>query len=191
MSENGPWLIRNVPLILKKWTPDANRGRASNARPMVELRADFELKDTIVVVVPKFFGDGYTMSIIHVEYEWATPRCLSCHVFGHGIDECPKKIVSDVFLVMVETGNKAFTSGVQEDGQRSTPLVERIDIFEKRPLEWKCVLVDDDGKPLENVDYSSNQGSEDEVDSVDNEMTSYLASKSSGVEYATKSLLEQ
>ncbi|GJY71407.1 putative reverse transcriptase domain-containing protein [Tanacetum coccineum] len=207
MSENGPWLIRNVSLILKKWTPNANImkenvcnilvsvkfhdipitiftedglsviatklgnplmldsyttamctnswGKASNARPMVEVRADFELKDTIVVLVPKFFGDGYIVSTIYVEYEWATPRCSSCHVFGHGIDECPKKIVSDVFLVM------------------------------------KCVLVDDDGKPLENVDYSSNQGSEDEVDSVDNEMTSYLASKSPGVEYATKSLLEQ
>nr|GFA87663.1 chromo domain-containing protein/Gag-Asp_proteas domain-containing protein [Tanacetum cinerariifolium] len=24
MIENGPWLIRNVPLILKKWTPNAN-----------------------------------------------------------------------------------------------------------------------------------------------------------------------
>ncbi|GKA50888.1 hypothetical protein Tco_0744084 [Tanacetum coccineum] len=96
-----------------------------------------------------------------------------------------------MFRYQVETGNKAFTSGVQEEGQRSTPLVERINIFEKQPLEWKCVLVNDDGKPLEKVDYSSNQCSEDEVDSVDNEMTSYLASKSPGVEYATKILLEQ
>nr|GEX00548.1 hypothetical protein [Tanacetum cinerariifolium] len=217
-----------MPLILKKWTPDANImkedvckilvwvkfhdititvfredglsviatklgnplmldsymaamctnswGKVSNAKAMVELQADFELKDTIVVVVPKFFGDGYTITIL-VEYEWATPKCSSCHVFSHGSDECSKKIVSDVFLVMVETGNKAFTSGEQEEGQRSTPLVERINAFEKQPLEWKCVLVDDNGKPPENVNYSSNQGSEDEVDSVDNEMTSYSASK--------------
>nr|GEX24009.1 hypothetical protein [Tanacetum cinerariifolium] len=91
---------------------------------------------------------------------------------------------------ILETGNKAFTSSEQKEGQRSTPRVERINAFEKQPLEWKCVLVDDKGKPLKKADYSSNQGSEDEVGSVDNEMTSYSASKSPGVEYATKSLLE-
>nr|GEW20494.1 RNA-directed DNA polymerase, eukaryota, reverse transcriptase zinc-binding domain protein [Tanacetum cinerariifolium] len=42
-------------------------GRASYARAMVELRADVELSDTIVVVVPKFIGEGYTMNTIHVE----------------------------------------------------------------------------------------------------------------------------
>nr|GFC37864.1 hypothetical protein [Tanacetum cinerariifolium] len=36
---------------------------------MVELRAYSELKDTIVVVVPKFIGEGYTMSTIRVEYK--------------------------------------------------------------------------------------------------------------------------
>ncbi|GJW46981.1 hypothetical protein Tco_0078627 [Tanacetum coccineum] len=44
----------------------------------------------------------------------------------------------------VETGNKAFTSGVQEEGQSSTPLVEKINMFEKQPLKGECVLVDDD-----------------------------------------------
>ncbi|GJV62147.1 hypothetical protein Tco_1468247 [Tanacetum coccineum] len=67
----------------------------------------------------------------------------------------------------VEMGNKASTSGVQEEGQRSTPLVEKINIFEKQMLEGKCVLVDDDGKPMENIDYSSDHGSEDEVESVE------------------------
>ncbi|GJS14082.1 hypothetical protein Tco_0408554 [Tanacetum coccineum] len=45
MIENGLWLIRNVSLILK------NRHRMSSyARAMVELRADVELKDTIVSI---------------------------------------------------------------------------------------------------------------------------------------------
>ncbi|GJV34402.1 zinc knuckle CX2CX4HX4C containing protein [Tanacetum coccineum] len=69
---------------------------ASYARAVVELRADVELKTTIVVVVPKFIGEGYTMSTIHVEYEWAPPRCSSCQIFGHVLDECPKKIVLNV-----------------------------------------------------------------------------------------------
>ncbi|GJV90593.1 hypothetical protein Tco_1538406 [Tanacetum coccineum] len=54
----------------------------------------------------------------------------------------------------VEAGNKASTSGVQEEEQRSTP------------------------------------GGEDEVEPVENDMASYLASKP-GVGYGTKSLLEQ
>ncbi|GKB35771.1 hypothetical protein Tco_0880713 [Tanacetum coccineum] len=57
--------------------------------------------------------------------------------------------------------------------------------------EGKCVLVDDNGKPLEKVEYSGDNGSEDEVEYVHNEMASYLTSKSSGVGYGTKSLLEQ
>ncbi|GJV37237.1 exocyst complex component SEC6 [Tanacetum coccineum] len=59
--------------------------------------------------------------------------------------------VDDLGIEEVESGNKASTSGVQKEGQRSTPL-----------------------------------GSEDEIESVDNEMASHLASKPSGVGYGTK-----
>nr|GEY71079.1 hypothetical protein [Tanacetum cinerariifolium] len=84
MLENGLWLIRDVPLTLKQWIPDVNimkedvysftaamcidsYGRASYARAMIELRADVELRHTIVVVVPKFISEGYSMNTIHVE----------------------------------------------------------------------------------------------------------------------------
>ncbi|GKA34242.1 hypothetical protein Tco_0720671 [Tanacetum coccineum] len=63
-------------------------------------------------------------------------------------------------------------------------------MFKQQLLEGKCMLVDDDGKPLEKVNSSGNHGSEDEVEPADNEMTSYLASKPYGG-YGTNSLLEQ
>nr|GEU60407.1 hypothetical protein [Tanacetum cinerariifolium] len=69
---------------------------SSYARAMVELHADVELKDTLLVVVPKFMGEGYTLSIIRVEYEWTPPRRSRYNVFGHVMDECPKKLVLDV-----------------------------------------------------------------------------------------------
>ncbi|GJU14966.1 ARID DNA-binding domain-containing protein [Tanacetum coccineum] len=111
MLENGPWFIRNNPLILKKWHPDENLlkedvstvpvwvklydvpvtafsedvlsaiatklgtpltldsytsdmymqswGRSSFARVMIELRADVEFKDNIVVVMPKITRDDH------------------------------------------------------------------------------------------------------------------------------------
>ncbi|GKD52678.1 hypothetical protein Tco_1306206 [Tanacetum coccineum] len=64
-------------------------------------------------------------------------------------------------------------------------------MFKKQLPEGECMLIDDDGKPLKKVDYSGGQDSKDGIESVDNEMTSYLASKLSGVGYDTKSLLEQ
>ncbi|GJV68899.1 hypothetical protein Tco_1484408 [Tanacetum coccineum] len=63
---------------------------SSYARVMIELRADVELKDTIVVAMPKLTGEGVYTCNIRVEYEWKSPRCACCKVFGHIQEECPK-----------------------------------------------------------------------------------------------------
>nr|GEU46521.1 hypothetical protein [Tanacetum cinerariifolium] len=55
----------------------------------------------------------------------------------------------------------------------------------------KFVLMDDDGKPLEKDDYSNDHDNKDEVESLDNEMASYLAFEPSEIGYGTNSLLEQ
>ncbi|GJW33030.1 nucleotide-diphospho-sugar transferase [Tanacetum coccineum] len=57
---------------------------------MIVLRADMELKENIVVVVPKITREGHYTRNVRVEYEWKPPRCLSCKVFGHIQKECPK-----------------------------------------------------------------------------------------------------
>ncbi|GJR33499.1 zinc knuckle CX2CX4HX4C containing protein [Tanacetum coccineum] len=78
-------------------------GRASYVRAMVELRANVDLKYTIIVVVPKFVGEGYNLKNIRVEYEWTPPRCSCCKVFGHIMDECPKKPISDMLKSLKNT----------------------------------------------------------------------------------------
>ncbi|GJU73729.1 putative reverse transcriptase domain-containing protein [Tanacetum coccineum] len=118
MLDNGQWFIRNNPLILKKWHPDENllkedvsivlvwvelhgvpvtafsedglSGMSSYARVMIELQADVELKDNIVVAMPKITREGHYTCNVHVEYEWKPPRCSSCKVFGHIHEECSK-----------------------------------------------------------------------------------------------------
>nr|GEV24608.1 hypothetical protein [Tanacetum cinerariifolium] len=142
MLENGPWFIRNNPLILKKWHPNENllkedvstvlvwvklygvpvmafnedglsaiatkQGtplmldsytfdmsmqswcRSSYTRVMVELRADMELKDNIVMVMPKITREGHYTCNVRVEYEWKPLRCSSCKIFRHIHEECTK-----------------------------------------------------------------------------------------------------
>nr|GFA12394.1 hypothetical protein [Tanacetum cinerariifolium] len=103
--KHGPWFICDNQFILKKWNPDMILqkedvgnvpDRSSYARAMIELRADDELKDTIVVAILKLVGEGFNMCTISVEYEWKPPRCSSCKVFGYFLNECLMKIVSDV-----------------------------------------------------------------------------------------------
>ncbi|GJZ02446.1 hypothetical protein Tco_0520407 [Tanacetum coccineum] len=79
--EHGPWLICNVPFILRKWTPSsmltkeeltfvyyhhmyANLGRMDYVRPLVGTRADRALKDTVVISVPDPIGNGVMMHTI-------------------------------------------------------------------------------------------------------------------------------
>nr|GEV02442.1 zinc finger, CCHC-type [Tanacetum cinerariifolium] len=73
MLENGPWFIRNNPLILKK---------SRYARYLIEVRADVELKDNTMVAMPKLVEEGFCTSNVRVEYEWKPPRCARCKVFG-------------------------------------------------------------------------------------------------------------
>ncbi|GJW64097.1 putative ribonuclease H-like domain-containing protein [Tanacetum coccineum] len=74
MLENGSWFIRNNPLIQKKWFPDVNLfkedGRSSYARALIEVQADVELKDNIVVAMPKLIREGFYTCNVRVEYEW-------------------------------------------------------------------------------------------------------------------------
>ncbi|XP_022024171.1 uncharacterized protein LOC110924476 [Helianthus annuus] len=144
--QDGPWLIRNIPLFLKQWSPSTELkkeelkkipvwvnmhdvplaaytedglsliaskigtpkalnnettkicldswGRSGFARAIVELDAEKEPMESVsvVVAVPNVDKGGYLKSNIRVEYEWKPPRCNTCNVFGHGIDDCPTTI---------------------------------------------------------------------------------------------------
>ncbi|GJZ58021.1 nucleotide-diphospho-sugar transferase [Tanacetum coccineum] len=65
-------------------------GGSSFARIMIELRADMQLKDNIVMAMPKITKEGHYTCNDHVEYEWKPPRCSSCKVFGNIHKECSK-----------------------------------------------------------------------------------------------------
>nr|GEU90066.1 hypothetical protein [Tanacetum cinerariifolium] len=90
--------------------------------------------------------------------------------------------------------NEANSSGsslwnVETSSTSTTSVVDKIGKLEKLIFDEKVTLVDDDGIPLKNVDYPGDLDSEDEVESLDNDMTLSMASER--VEFGTKSLLKQ
>nr|GEX61307.1 hypothetical protein [Tanacetum cinerariifolium] len=61
-------------------------------RVMIELRADVEPKDNIILAMPKITRKGHYTYNVHAKYEWKPPRCSSCKVFRHIHEECSKNI---------------------------------------------------------------------------------------------------
>ncbi|GJR52661.1 hypothetical protein Tco_1403182, partial [Tanacetum coccineum] len=84
--------VGNVPVWFKLYgvpvTAFSEDGLSAIATKIV--RADVELKDTIVVAMPKLTREGFYTCTVRVEYEWKPPRCTCCKVFGHTQEECPK-----------------------------------------------------------------------------------------------------
>ncbi|GKC37536.1 ATPase, F1/V1/A1 complex, alpha/beta subunit, partial [Tanacetum coccineum] len=117
--ENGPWFIRYAPIILKKWTPNANLLKEDlNSVPIWvkfhdipivaftaeglsvmatklgnPIMANQELKEDLVIAIPNVEDDGEVLHTVRVEYEWEPPRCGVCMVFGHDDMLCPKRPV--------------------------------------------------------------------------------------------------
>ncbi|GKF07281.1 retrovirus-related pol polyprotein from transposon TNT 1-94, partial [Tanacetum coccineum] len=54
--EQGQWLIRNIPLMLTKWSTNMSlskdKGRIGDARALIEVSADKELKQEVTMAVP-------------------------------------------------------------------------------------------------------------------------------------------
>nr|GEW53769.1 hypothetical protein [Tanacetum cinerariifolium] len=76
----------------------------SYPRALIEVGDDVELKDNIVVVMPKLVGEGFYTCNVRVEYEWKSPRCTCCKVFSPIQDECPKNKDSNVVKNMKKHG---------------------------------------------------------------------------------------
>ncbi|GJT50362.1 hypothetical protein Tco_0976519 [Tanacetum coccineum] len=118
-----------TPLMLDSYTSDMciqSRDRSSYARALIEVRADVELKDNIVVAMLKIVGKGFYTCNVHVEYEWKPYRYTCCKVFSHVQDECPKNKVSDV----VSKKNNVSTSGNKKTDAKPIKEVSKSNSFD-------------------------------------------------------------
>ncbi|GJT72574.1 hypothetical protein Tco_1031860 [Tanacetum coccineum] len=186
MLENGPWF------------------RSSYDRAMIELQADVELKDTIVVAMPKL--NEYPKNIgsdvaKNLKKPSQAPRGVLHNANTSGNKrkdvEFQKEVSNpnsfDVFNLVendVNLGTNRETSNLaSKDANYSgsllwnvgsssistTHIVDKIDKIGKLIIDGKITLMDDEGKPVEQVAYPGDHNVEDEVEPVDNEMASFLA----------------
>ncbi|GJX24026.1 zinc finger, CCHC-type containing protein [Tanacetum coccineum] len=175
-------------------------------RSLIKIRADVELKDNIMVVMPKLVGESFYTCNIRVENEWKPPS-ENKKKDVEPIKEVSNSNLFDV-LNSIENDVDLSTNGgtlnlaskeanpseslfwnVETSSTSTTHIVNKIDKFEKLVIDGKVSLVNDEGKPLKKVDYPDGHGIEDEVESVDNDMACFMDSVRVG--YGTNSLLKQ
>ncbi|GJT49873.1 putative reverse transcriptase domain-containing protein [Tanacetum coccineum] len=129
--EGGPWMIRNSPIILKKWSINTSLQKEELTRISIWVKLHdvpiqvFEedgisligtyLRKSIMLdsytssmCIPDLDEPGYTKDTIRVEYEWKPPRCPTCNIFGHTSETCPKKVVTDLGVNDNNVSNDGF-----------------------------------------------------------------------------------
>ncbi|GKD86577.1 putative reverse transcriptase domain-containing protein, partial [Tanacetum coccineum] len=232
MLENGPWFIRNHPLILCKWNPDVDLlkedvgnvpvwvklhgvpvtafsedglsaiatkigtplmldsytsdmclqswGRSSYARAMIELRADVELKDTIVVAMPKIMEEWYYTCTVRVEYEWKPPSQTSRGVpIGPKVGFKPHKEYRPVLKKATANSRSNKKKGVEPTNEISnsnpfdnvdnsitstTLTIDKIGKYENQIIDGQATLVDEADNPLKRDSYGNGNYDDDPYD---------------------------
>ncbi|GJW24712.1 hypothetical protein Tco_0038523 [Tanacetum coccineum] len=152
-------------LMLDSYTSDMyiqSWGKSSYTRALIEVRADVELKYTIVEDCPRNIGAGEAKKL--------------------------KKPSQTLRASQEANSSRSSFWNVSSSSHSTTPIVEKINKNERLIIDGKVILVDDEGKPLNKIDSLGDYDSDDEFASVDNEMTSFLAKKDG---YGTNSVLEQ
>nr|GEY62232.1 hypothetical protein [Tanacetum cinerariifolium] len=183
---------RNNPLILKKLNPDVNLQKkdvgsvsvrvkfhgvpmmafsedgSSNARAMIDLRADEELKDSIVVAMPKLVGEGFNMCnkiVSDMEKDLNNPKQATRGVLIGEMGRNGRNSKS------AEKGSLNLVHG----SSSNNPIIDTFDKLEHQNLDGKFMFVDNDGNSLV---PTGNVNSVSEVEVVLDETTNLMVSTS-------------
>ncbi|GJW72626.1 hypothetical protein Tco_0129543 [Tanacetum coccineum] len=122
-SEDGFSVIATklgTPFMLDSYISDMcvqSWGSSSYARAMIELRANVELKDTIIVAMPKLVGEGFNMYIIRVD--------TSTTLIDERIDKIERQI-TDGKLTLVDDKGKPLSKVVSTINVDSDSEVEDV-----------------------------------------------------------------
>ncbi|GJR12033.1 zinc knuckle CX2CX4HX4C containing protein [Tanacetum coccineum] len=139
---DGPWMIHEIPIFLNKWSPSVSILKEELSRVpvwmkfhdvllvaytsddlslistkigiLIEINACNDFRDKLLMVVPNLMEHRYTKKTIHIEYEWVPPRCSTCLIYGHSLDDFPKAAPKRVVNGIAK--GKGQTSGTDDEG---------------------------------------------------------------------------
>ncbi|GJR06791.1 hypothetical protein Tco_0529775 [Tanacetum coccineum] len=188
--ENIPVWVKLHGIPITAFNEDGSQACSSNDGAF----GCVELKDTIVVAMPKLTREGFYTCTDRVEYEWKPSRCLgvvkNLNKPSPAATSVPVGLKGTSNLVCKESNSSGSSFwNVKSSSASTTPIVDKIRKFEKLIIDGKVTFVNDEGEPVKKVDYPVDHDSEDEVESVDNDITHSMASEKVG--FGTNSLLEQ
>ncbi|GJY03561.1 reverse transcriptase domain, reverse transcriptase zinc-binding domain protein [Tanacetum coccineum] len=101
-SEVGLSLIATqlgCPIMMDSYTSNmcvSSWGRSTYARILIEISAEKELLESMVIAIPMSNGMGHSLATVEIEYEWKPPRCSTCVIFDHVTEKCPKNSIVEV-----------------------------------------------------------------------------------------------
>ncbi|GJX60011.1 zinc knuckle CX2CX4HX4C containing protein [Tanacetum coccineum] len=157
------------PIMLDGYTSNMcvnSWGRNSYARALIEVSAEKELMDSIVIAIPIDNGLGHTLETIEVEYEWKPLRCATCKTFDHQDDKCPKRVI-EVEKTSTDNQNDGFTmvtnkkkKGKSKDNSQPRQIEDQDDL----------ITVATVGETSTGIQYSTLHDNNDDTDSEVEEM---------------------
>ncbi|GJT36297.1 polypyrimidine tract-binding protein homolog 2 isoform X1 [Tanacetum coccineum] len=106
-------------------------GRMGYTRALIEVSADKELKQEVIMVVPEVVGTGHTNVNISVEYEWKPLLCHECHV---KIEDVKINKIRSTFIYRPKVSEPARTMEIEK---------ENIDLF-KLKYQFDSLRTQDD-----------------------------------------------
>ncbi|XP_022019061.1 uncharacterized protein LOC110919092 [Helianthus annuus] len=127
-TEDGLSMIATAignPIVLDSYTTSMcldSWGRSSFARALVEISAEKDFKEEIVIAVPNLEGAGFVKEKVYVEYEWSPHRCACCNVFGHHDGDCPRQPKQ---VTKVSAANQKPNQIPKSKGPSKQPVVDK------------------------------------------------------------------
>nr|GEX28616.1 hypothetical protein [Tanacetum cinerariifolium] len=198
MLENGPWFIRNNPLILKKWHPDENLLKEDVSTVLVWVKLHgvpvtiFSEDDLSAIATKLGAGEKKTMNKHSQNSQGTSVSNSNLFDVLNSVDNNVKFGTNWGTTNLVNNGAPSSGSSfmnVDNSSYGTTPIIEKIRKFEDLLTSGQAILVDKAGNALKKVEFLGEYDSEDEVASVDNDMTHSMAYER--VCFDTQSLLKQ
>ncbi|GJZ40903.1 hypothetical protein Tco_0587789 [Tanacetum coccineum] len=156
-SEDGLSIIATklgTPLMLDSYTFDMcmqSWGRSSYARAMIDLQADEELKDSIVVDMPKLVGEGFNIPVFNKNGASTSGKKKQAEVSRQEVNnsnpfDALNSIENDDNLGTNGRNSKSAGNGslnVTHGSSSNTPIIDKIDKLERQILHVLKVEVTD------------------------------------------------